>query len=729
MRKELFMVLVSLVLLIAAAIAACQKTATPEPGPTDPGYLAPTPAPAAVFVTPAPTEPMVAAATPALPAATGSPVASPGVADSGGQTPGASAGYGQSAPTPVAFLSREEWQRAAFKYISEKYNLPLSALRSGDSVGRREFPLTNVVLSLGVVAYKAGDVDRLWVVAIDQNGRTYEGEGIRPLEIAENAARVAKYGKLDPVLYDRLQTKGPEDKVRVLIAVKIARNAQVIWGEMERKYPQAYLKGGGVTKQTPMDLYSSVILPEFRRELEASGTEALGPLMEYLKARGFPFIPVPHTASVDVTLPKQVLLELERRPDVVFFHLVPGPGDIGESMDSASPTIGAPSNWERGRGLTGNGVKLGVLDRGNVDLSGNPYLSGEIVGTPDVITDHATAVAGSAAGSHPKYRSPAYQSYILSAYLAGDFANYQTATGNLMTAGAGVINHSWYLYPPVTGFQPYDRYYDWLTRHQGVINVVAAGNWEREVETPGKGYNVITVGGFWDNDNPRWKSDVMMPGSNWINPWNAFNEKPEIAGVSTGNMTITRRGGTWDQNGDWITDTAISGTSFAAPQVAGGVAMLIERDARLSGRPESVKAILVASAIHNIEGETAFGRAALVDDPEGRNRDGAGGVDLAVAYDIVNSGWWGEDPRQITMATDFDASGWYTRSSPTVQLKKEDRLRVAMAWDSVVDPDLTTDELLTNLFLYVVRLDGQGGETPVAISELLAGAVQSTRLL
>ena len=73
-------------------------------------------------------------------------------------------------------------------------------------------------------------------------------------------------------------------------------------------------------------------------------------------------------------------------------------------------------------------------------------------------------------------------------------------------------------------------------------------------------------------------------------------EKPEIAAPGT-NIRMLSNGFPWGGQTD-------SGTSFAAPMVAGTAARLIQRKPFLGIWPEQLRAILMSSAANNIEGAT-----------------------------------------------------------------------------------------------------------------------------
>ena len=82
------------------------------------------------------------------------------------------------------------------------------------------------------------------------------------------------------------------------------------------------------------------------------------------------------------------------------------------------------------------------------------------------------------------------------------------------------------------------------------------------------------MGAFSDNNDGYWSNDSMAACSSWENPdfaW--YMEKPEVVAVGGGYTMTTSAAG-----GNHLTAVPTGGTSYATPQVAGQVALLLALD-------------------------------------------------------------------------------------------------------------------------------------------------------
>ncbi|MCL7453989.1 MAG: S8 family serine peptidase [Anaerolineae bacterium] len=229
---------------------------------------------------------------------------------------------------------------------------------------------------------------------------------------------------------------------------------------------------------------------------------------------------------------------------------------------------------------------------------------------------------------------------------------------------------------------------------------------------------MLAVGGTDDKRTSSWSDDEMWPDSAWNNPrcgdgTYGDREKPEVVASAYG-LTLLNNDGSSQPNQQ--------GTSFSAPQVAGLAALLAERNADLIDEPEAMRAIIMASAVHNVHGPSGI--------PTGQDlEDGAGAIDAALADSIAGVGyedvyqypypacegpcWWSNyvynnypgHPGNFPPGT----YRWYY-----FKATKGERIRVVLAW--VSDPagpggGYAADLLHTDLDLAIFDPDGQG---PVA---------------
>jgi hypothetical protein len=214
--------------------------------------------------------------------------------------------------------------------------------------------------------------------------------------------------------------------------------------------------------------------------------------------------------------------------------------------------------------------------------------------------------------------------------------------------------------------------------------IVAAGNnggscgaANDRVGSPGRAFNAITVGNMNDAGTPGWGDDSMSACSSFIDPSTGV-EKPEVSASGTSIESTT------DNPADWLANVG-SGTSYSSPMVSGEAALLIERDSTLSLYPSSVKAIIMATALHNVEGSSRLSEV-----------DGAGSVDMRAAFRLVDEGWW---------STNSVTAGSFPITK-TQYIYAGERVRAVIAWESNPNGTYTTDPLEADIDMRVYRPDG-----------------------
>lgn len=258
---------------------------------------------------------------------------------------------------------------------------------------------------------------------------------------------------------------------------------------------------------------------------------------------------------------------------------------VRANTDRSVAQIGAPAAWQRG--FTGQGVKVAVLDTG-ID-TGHPDLAGKVTVSAnfsysDDTADHvghgthvAGTIAGSGAASDGKYRGVAPDATLLNGKVLDDYG-YGTESGIIagmewaVAQGADVVNMS-LGGEPTDGTDPMSEAVNTLSR-SGALFVVAAGNCyetagqPEQISAPAAAGAALAVGNL-ERDG------VAHEGSCRGGRKGDLAVKPEISAPGTG-IVAARAGGT--DIGEPVGDhyTTLTGTSMAAPHVAGTAALLAQ---------------------------------------------------------------------------------------------------------------------------------------------------------
>ncbi|MGH9750890.1 MAG: S8 family peptidase [Candidatus Polarisedimenticolia bacterium] len=348
------------------------------------------------------------------------------------------------------------------------------------------------------------------------------------------------------------------------------------------------------------------------------------------------------------TIPAGSLLRVASDPNVERISLdspVRAHLDVAHAAVRADLAASTAGWW--GAGLTGRGVGIALIDTGvqlHADFKrpfgSRPVLEVEIVGGEPGLADyfgHGSHVAGILYGngaassdslSFRTFKGVAPGSHLISVRaLAPDGSGY---TSDILRGIDWVVRNARYYNIRVLnlslGHPVYESYAtDPLCRavaaavRKGIVVVVAAGN-DGSVGTgfgtitsPGNAPSAITVGALDDLDTVTGTDDALAGYSSKGPSLIDYVVKPDLVAPGTW-VVSTRAVSSWLDTqhheltlriGDYKNDperdaldgayTTLSGTSMAAPMVAGVAALMLQKEPTLD--PATVKARLMKSAV------------------------------------------------------------------------------------------------------------------------------------
>ena len=278
-------------------------------------------------------------------------------------------------------------------------------------------------------------------------------------------------------------------------------------------------------------------------------------------------------------------------------------------------------------GYDGTGVKIGViefdddsvknevlLDTNNVHLK-NKITSGKIIEnysfcgiseSSRTINNHTTFVVSVLCGDEANgYEGVAPNATVYYAPFNAFPLSSNVSEGGLFEAldwlindcNVSIINMScgarYRVNDQLVYYSFIDQYFDCLVSQYRVTIIKSSGNDYARISSPGLAMNVITVGNL--------TKEKTTDGRYKINAVSSYEEngianKPDVVAFGT---NVIMHGNT---NTSEISN---SGTSFAAPQVAGTVALMMQANMDLIGKPDAIKAILISSAKSDIYPNTS----------------------------------------------------------------------------------------------------------------------------
>jgi hypothetical protein len=242
--------------------------------------------------------------------------------------PAASQPFDSPLPTPTATLPPELSPQAkiALEHIAKREGVAVTALMID-----HEHPRNYSLLGRNFVAF---------TIFNTRNGQVYQMlvdiksdeviDDLSALEKANADAYLAKYGKLDPALYDRLQTVADDTELPVALWVlsNYESNQDKIYATLAAKYPE--VQEALARNASPFDVADPALSEQIRKEYEErlrqeveSSRQAL---VTHLQEQQIVFEVHELLPSITVTAFKKKVLELAQREDVQMLYLVENKG-------------------------------------------------------------------------------------------------------------------------------------------------------------------------------------------------------------------------------------------------------------------------------------------------------------------------------------------------------------------------------------------------------------------
>lgn len=425
-------------------------------------------------------------------------------------------------------------------------------------------------------------------------------------------------------------------------------------------------------------------------QLEAIVTPIVTPIVERLRRMGFSPRREQYSPVVYAELPPSAIRIVNQWVEVDRIYSAPTYHPL---LEVARPIIWADRVLANGKPATGKGVKVAQIEVGGRVATNNPALrrvfQDELFVCPsaDAFDAHASAVAGVIRSTDRTVKGIAPEVDLWAGgSCTGDPNQLMDRSTAAVNWGARVLNLSFGA-DTALAVGALERFYDDLVFNRRATVVVAAGNdaaapgcfgsGTGNVNSPGLAYNVLTVGAFDDLNTVDWTGDVMYPCSSFRDPLsvNGDREKPEVVAPGVRINTTTSQS-------PWFREQ--TGTSFAAPMVAGAVALMSQVNAGTPTAlfPEGYRAGAVAQAKHNIEGDSRLSEL-----------DGGGGITAWIMNGVTDAYSCASTPNP-----------WEFASICCVGVGT--RIRAAIAWSTNPNYANYSSQPSVDLDLYMV--DGFG---------------------
>jgi hypothetical protein len=495
---------------------------------------------------------------------------------------------------------------------------------------------------------------RRYSVAIDDKGKAVDLESLRE---KEQAALWQKYGKLHPVLHERIARADENEPIAI-----------AIWLETQEKRVDKSEFDIETLDEPPAELLA------YRKQNEQIQRRAIESLSDQYRIDNL--TPLSGGPVLLATVPAAQIRDLARSDMVarIFFYESDGIDDIWDSLAVSHADKVLSQGWR------GTGVRVAVWEDGPDDTT-NLSIAGRFSTTPET-DEHARMTT-----SIIKYRDrlltdvtgrPFYGGYAPGASVySANTPDIEALDWAVLTQNCRVINQSFHRdSEAANGTHSFDdTYKDYLVIHYPYPTIVqAAGNLadDDEIDPPEaefvnhKGYNSLAVG------NHNNEATAMSSDSASRNPETTMGDR-ELPEICANGTDVT------------VLGLTKSGTSFASPAVAGSVALLQNVNATLANWPEGSRAILLAGAVNVVGLSWPDALKGGFD-----QRDGSGALDIEesvkIAQHPVGPGNEGQQ-RGWDVGTfrsgDFEDGKWrhfYRIKMPMIGTFRG--IKVALAWNA-----------------------------------------------
>lgn len=472
--------------------------------------------------------------------------------------------------------------------ISRNTGIPVDALTIENETG---------VADTRIKQFKLQDqAGNLYNIALDASGNQISEETVdKALQDFNNRGF---QGKLESRLTERIR-KGGSESIKVIFHLK-----------SEAGEP---FRGKTITER-------QAHLEKVKARISASQQQ----LIEQVKSSRYQIVYQSlYTPIVVISLPVQAIESLAQRFDV---ERVYSERQGAVRLNTARVVVQA--DIVNSRGYTGVVEKVGVVEPGQIGTHPSlPSIQRNLCRptATTVVSQHKTRVAGIIQSTDTAIRGIAPGVTLVDGIMATPTDSEVMAATDCVINTAAATNISYGNETDGT-FDALARYFDSLVYNTGAsIAVATSNNCNSRIGSPEIAFNVIGVGAFDDKNTISFNDDTAscfapMTLGAFQNPISPNNDREEPDVVAPGwNITTTNNVGGFSAG--W------NGTSYAAPQVAAGIALLRSSKSSLFTFAAEVRAIILASARHNIEGTSRLS-----------GRDGAGAIMLAAADTVVANG-------------------------------------------------------------------------------------------